>query len=136
MDDKLKSNEILEKLKAMKERDQQVQVDEDTLQLIMIVLNETFYALPAENAFEIGDTSKIHRVPGTPSYVRGVQNLRGDIASVLCLKTLMQLAVDDLIEAKRVVHSKIEENIIGFIVDKVEDVVDFPISGILTEQIY
>lgn len=130
MNDKFKSDEILEKLKVMKERDQQVQVDEDTLQLIMINLSGTLYALPAESAFEIGNNSKIYRVPGTPGYVKGVQNLRGDIASVLCLKTLMQLPEEDTVEARRVVYCQIEENVIGFLVDKVEDVIDFPISGI------
>ncbi|MBN2383307.1 purine-binding chemotaxis protein CheW [bacterium] len=130
MDNILKSDEILEKLKALKARDQQVQVDEDTLQIIIVLLGETIYALPAEHAFEIGSNSRIYPVPGTPDYVRGVQNLRGDIATVLCLRSLMQLARDELVQAKRVVYCQIEGNVIGFLVDNVEDVVDFPVSGI------
>ena len=107
MEEKLKSDEILEKLKGRKDRDQQVQVDEDTIQLIIFLLKDSTYAFPAEDAFEIDDNTKVYMVPGTPNYVKGVKNLRGDITTVLCLRTVLELQGEDD-EAEAGFHKAIE----------------------------
>ncbi|MFC1853498.1 chemotaxis protein CheW [candidate division CSSED10-310 bacterium] len=130
-DKKLKSDLILDKLKGTTKKFEQVQVDEDTVQIIIISLDGNVYAVEAENVFEIFPNQKIYSVPGTPSYVLGVQNLRGDITSILSLKVLLNLADRDDGSGLRVVYTKIEEDIVGFLVDMVNDVIDFPISGII-----
>lgn len=131
LEEKLKSELILETAKDGKKGDfDRVQVDEDTVQIIIISLDEELYALPAERVFEIGENLKIFPVPGTPAYVLGVQNHRGDIASILSLKVLLQTGHEEKGTGYRVIFTQKDDNIIGYLVDTVEDVIDYPHSKI------
>lgn len=126
----LKSDRILEKQPHKANRSQQVQVDEDTVQVVVVTLDNSSYALPSEKIFEIGENRKLYPIPGTPAYVLGIQNLRGDVASILSIKVLMRLSDRDEGTGKRVVYCMFQDNLIGFLVDSVEDVIDYPLSGI------
>jgi len=131
-DKKTKSEIILDQISASEKKSEQVQVDEETVQIIIFLLDDAHFALPAEKVFEINENQRIFPVPGTPNFVLGVLNLRGDIVSILSIKVLLKLTDEDAQTGQRVIYTKIDDNIVGFLVDKVEEVLDFPISSVKT----
>ena len=66
----------------------------------------------------------IARVPKTPSYLKGVINLRGEIIPIMSLRLKFQLAEDVLNEDTRIIIIKLDEISVGFIVDSVAEVLD------------
>ncbi len=88
----------------------------------------TFYVGNMLLGIDIRQVQEINRqlevtvVPHAPDYVRGVINLRGDVASVIDLSTILGLPEIEITRESRnvIVHSKGE--IIGFLVDRISDV--------------
>lgn len=72
---------------------------------------------------EIIKSTRITKVHLAPDYVRGVINLRGEIATVIDLRKKFSLdLVDDDVEMDIVVVRRSSENI-GILVDRVRDVI-------------
>jgi purine-binding chemotaxis protein CheW len=65
----------------------------------------------------------IARVPKTPAFLKGVINLRGDIIPVIHLRKRFNLPESEDTEDTRIIIIKLEELIIGIIVDSVAEVV-------------
>ncbi|NOY43768.1 MAG: chemotaxis protein CheW [Planctomycetes bacterium] len=88
----------------------------------------TFYVGNMLLGIDIRQVQEINRqlnvtiVPHAPNYVRGVINLRGDVASVINLSTILGLPEIEITRESRnvIVHSKGE--IIGFLVDRISDI--------------
>lgn len=86
----------------------------------------------------------IARVPKTPDYIKGVINLRGEIFPVMSLRKRFSMEEIEYNEETRIVIVKIDELIIGLIVDSVWEVIEFEdeaiesianIGGMTTEYI-
>ena len=71
---------------------------------------------------EINRQLDVTEVPHSPDYVRGVINLRGDVATVVDLRTILGLPVAEVTRESRnlIVHSQGES--IGFLVDRISDI--------------
>jgi purine-binding chemotaxis protein CheW len=71
---------------------------------------------------EINRQSEITQVPHAPEYVRGVINLRGDVATVIDLKTILGLPKSEKSRQSRnlIVHHRGES--IGLLVDRISDI--------------
>jgi purine-binding chemotaxis protein CheW len=71
---------------------------------------------------EINRQSEITQVPHAPEYVRGVINLRGDVATVVDLRTILGLPKSDNSRQTRnlIVHHRGES--IGLLVDRISDI--------------
>ena len=71
---------------------------------------------------EINRQSEITQVPHAPEYVRGVINLRGDVATVVDLRTILGLPKSDSSRQTRnlIVHHRGEA--IGLLVDRISDI--------------
>ena len=65
----------------------------------------------------------IARVPDTPEFVKGVINLRGEIIPIIELRKRFNLASIDDTENTRIIIVKIDDVIVGFIVDEVAEVI-------------
>ena len=74
-----KSQKILDKVKEQQDRDQIVNVDEEEIKLVIFTLHEDFFAFYSSNIKEILTLEKINFVPGSPEYILGISNVRGDI---------------------------------------------------------
>ncbi len=72
---------------------------------------------------EINRQAEATRVPHAPQHVRGVINLRGDVATVIDLRTVLGLERADVTRDSRnlIIHSDGEA--IGLLVDRVADIV-------------
>lgn len=86
-------------------------------------LEDEIYAIEISMVKEIIALMKTTKVPKMPSYIKGVMNLRGIIIPVIDLRLKFQM---DEIEAKMhtaIIIIQIQGSNIGFIVDKVEEVI-------------
>ena len=61
------------------------------IQLIVFRLGQEEYAIRIEQVKEVTLTPEIARMPKTPSFVKGIANLRGDIIAVVDLEERFQL---------------------------------------------
>lgn len=65
----------------------------------------------------------IARVPDTAEHIKGVINLRGEIIPVMDLRKKFNLPPAEDTENTRIVIIKIEDMVVGFIVDSVAEVI-------------
>lgn len=88
---------------------------------VLFVLNETRYAVPMENVLELQRLPRITPLPSVPAWLRGVTNLRGEVLSIVDLRSLLGLPAADTQVSQRlvVVRSMLEEIATGWIVDQV-----------------
>lgn len=103
------------------------------------------YAVPISNVQEIIPMPEPTRLPQVPDFIEGIINLRGKIIPIIDLKKRFDLGQTDDIKEKRSIIIDLEGQIIGIIVDEVnevlrlsEDEIDAPpaaISGITAEYL-
>ena len=66
----------------------------------------------------------IARVPGTPLFMKGVINLRGEIIPVMSLRLKFGLPEDTYSDDTRIIIIKLDEISVGIIVDSVAEVLE------------
>ena len=59
--------------------------------IISFNLNNDFYCIPLDSVKEVLKDTSITYVPGTPDFIEGIMNLRGDYITVLNLKKFLNL---------------------------------------------
>ena len=91
------------------------------LKHVLFVLDDTPYALPMQNVLELQRLPRITSLPSVPGWLRGVTNLRGEVLSVVDLRSLLGLPEGSNSVTQRliVVRSTQEEIATGWIVDRV-----------------
>ena len=100
----------------------EIETVNDELKLIVFKLGREEYGMDILRVQEIKRMMGITRVPSTPSFIRGVINLRGSVLPVIDLRTRLGLAENDLTEAARIIVVLVNDGIVGFIVDEVVEV--------------
>lgn len=95
-----------------------------TNQFVIFRLESQLYGIDIQSVQIIERIKNIMRVPKTPQWVKGVLNLRGEIIPVLDLSTLFDLNVKNYDEDTRIIIVKIEDTMVGLIVDSVKEVVE------------
>jgi purine-binding chemotaxis protein CheW len=90
-------------------------------QYIVFSLAETRYAAPITNVLEIGTLPRITPIPNVPAWLCGVTNLRGDILSLIDLRTFFGLEPGELSPSVRliVVRTGPDDLTTGLIVDQI-----------------
>lgn len=102
--------------------------DAETIQLLLLELGGTRYALPSTSVREILPAAAVTRLPGAPAFVRGLINLRGQLVTLIDLA--QRLTGQPASSADRttvVVQSG--ERLLGLVVDDVHDVQVLPLAG-------
>src|SRR5690606_18807984 len=72
----------------------------------------------------------ITRVPKTPSYTKGVINLRGVVTPIVDLRERFGMEVKPLDDSSRIIIVSLEEFEVGLIVDAANDVIDISVESI------
>ncbi|MFN3077619.1 MAG: chemotaxis protein CheW [Alphaproteobacteria bacterium] len=105
-----------------------VDVDEPHVKLVIFRLGEAWFAFPGDKIREVLADSPVFFLPGCPPALEGVINVRGEILSVLHLRSVMgRLSLADTVTTRILVgHGRTMRS--GIRVDRVEDVVDLPES--------
>lgn len=96
--------------------------ENELLQLVSFVVGSEEFAVPILSVQEINRMMEITRVPQSPPFVEGVINLRGQIIPVVDLRKRFGLAVTEMNNDNRVVVVEVAGRVIGFTVDKVNEV--------------
>lgn len=98
------------------------------LQLVTFEVAGEEYAVDILTVQEINRMMPLTRVPQSPPQVEGVINLRGRIIPVLDLRTRFGIAKGDQTEHSRIIVVQIHGRVLGFIVDRVHEVLRIPSS--------
>lgn len=91
---------------------------------VLFSLDEARYAVAIHQVIEADRVPQVTRVPNVPDFVRGVINLRGDILSLIDLRTLWGLPLLDQGKSARllVVRSSGEQSVTGLLVDDINGI--------------
>lgn len=92
------------------------------MQFATFYVGEVLLGIDIRKVQEINRQLDVTDVPHSPKYVRGVINLRGEVATVIELRTLLGLPAAEVTRESRnlIVHSQSES--IGFLVDRISDI--------------
>lgn len=98
------------------------QTSNTEMQLVVFDLASEFYGVDIGDVREINRMQAITRVPGAPSFVEGVINLRGRVVPVVDLRKRLNLKVGEQTQESRIVVVDIGGRDVGVIVDAVSEV--------------
>lgn len=94
----------------------------DLLQLVSFKVGTEEFGVDILKVQEINRMLKITKVPNTPEFVEGVVNLRGRIIPVIDLRKRLSIENKDHDNKTRIIVVDVNGNIVGFIVDEVNEV--------------
>lgn len=100
-----------------------VDVNDEVLQWVTFHLEDETYGINVMQVQEVLRYSEIAPVPGAPSYVLGIINLRGNVVTVIDTRTRFGLHSAEVTDNSRIVIIEAEKQVIGILVDSVAEVV-------------
>lgn len=93
------------------------------LQWVTFKLQEETYGINVMQVQEVLRYTEIAPVPGSPDYVLGIINLRGNVVTVIDTRARFGLESADITDNSRIVIIEAEKQVIGILVDSVAEVV-------------
>lgn len=105
-------------------------VEFNSTQYIVVKIGNEQYGIDISYVDNIVRMQKIIRVPKAQHYFKGVINLRGVIVPVMSIRLKMQLEDDKFNNSSRIIILKMDQALIGIIVDEVKEVVTLENSDI------
>lgn len=102
------------------------------MQWVTFRLGDEKYGINVMQVQEVLRVAEIAPVPGAPSYVLGIINLRGNVVTVIDTRNRFGLMSKDPDDNSRIVIIETESHIIGILVDSVAEVVELRASDIET----
>ena len=95
-----------------------------TNRFLTFYLEDEVYGVHISDVKEIIAMMKTTPVPKTPKFIQGVMNLRGNIIPVVDMRLKFDMPTIPPQMYTAIVIIKLAEKLIGFIVDKVEEVIN------------
>ncbi len=99
-------------------------LETENLKVVVFQLADKEYVIPVSQVQGIEKLIHITRVPKTPSFVKGVINLRGVVTPIIDLKSRFGLGESNLNDSSRIIIISLEDMNVGVIVDSANDVLD------------
>ncbi|MDY6965011.1 MAG: chemotaxis protein CheW [Halobacteriota archaeon] len=99
-------------------------------QLVVFTLGDTMYGVDVNQVREITELREITTVPGSPYFVEGVTNLRGQVTTVIDLKKRFGLEEKERDKESRIIIVESDGIPMGMIVDSVTEVLRLPTDDI------
>jgi len=93
-------------------------------QWLTFTLGPEIYAVKVVQVQEVLRYTPIAPVPGAPHEVLGIINLRGNVVTVVDLRTKFNMSVKETDEFTRIMIMDVQGFIIGVLVDTVTEVID------------
>ncbi|MDA3732610.1 chemotaxis protein CheW [Niameybacter massiliensis] len=101
-------------------------------QFVVFKLEQQYYGVDIQIVQIIERMKSIMRVPKASACIKGVMNLRGEIIPVVDMRTKFGLEARAYDEDTRIIIVKIDEDMIGIIVDQVKEVIELSSEQIET----
>ena len=98
-------------------------VEDPVVQWVTFVLNNETYGIEVLHVQEVLKVIEITPVPGSPEFVLGVINLRGNVVTVVDTRKRFGLPPIKTSESSRVIIIESGEQVVGLMVDSVAEVV-------------
>ena len=107
------------------------QVQDNTiLRWVTFRLDQEKYGINVMQVQEVLRVSEIAPVPGSPEYVLGIINLRGNVVTVIDTRKRFGLEPRELDDAARIVIVESNDQVVGIMVDSVAEVVGLKVSEV------
>jgi len=100
------------------------------IQLVTFRLKDESYGINVMQVQEVLQVSEIAPVPGAPSYVLGIINLRGNVVTVIDTRARFGLPSAERDDRSRIVIAESQQQVVGMLVDGVAEVVELRHSEI------
>lgn len=97
--------------------------DDPVLQWVTFRLEDETYGINVMQVQEVLRYSEIAPVPGAPSYVLGIINLRGNVVTVIDTRQRFGLPSAEVTDNTRIVIIEADKQVVGILVDSVAEVV-------------
>lgn len=104
--------------------------NDPVIQWVTFRLDGEIYGIKVMQVQEVLRVTEIAPVPGSPDYVMGIINLRGNVVTVIETRKRFGLAQGEIDDSSRIVIIESDENVVGMLVDSVAEVVDLKRSEI------
>ena len=128
--DKKTIEELKEMVKKEEKLKKETTIVTEEIQLVTFRLAEVDFAVPIEDVQEINRVESITSVPRAPYFVEGVMNLRGNVIPVIDLRKRFEMEFRPYDETTKVIIVKLQEKLVGFVVDSVSEVLRVPKDGL------
>lgn len=102
----------------------------ESIQVVVFQMGKELFAVSISEVWEIVLMQPITPVPGSPDFVEGVVNLRGQIIPIINLSKRLGIEAKEITSDTRIVVAQVGENTVGMIVDAVEKVTHIPTEDI------
>lgn len=102
----------------------------ETLKVVVFRLMNEEYGVEVTQVKSIERFQPITRVPNTPTFVKGVINLRGVITPIIDLRSRFNLEEGPYTELTRLIIVFLDDIEVGMIVDTAHDILDIPVDEI------
>ncbi|NUU96909.1 chemotaxis protein CheW [Marinitoga sp. 1138] len=116
----------LEDLEEFKENEfeesQKNENSEESSQYVTFIVSDELYGIKIDKVKEITKISEITKIPHTPEFIEGIMNLRGEILPIIDLNKRFGNIDHTITESSRIIVIESQNNLIGFIVDKINGV--------------
>ncbi len=108
--------------------------DTEEVQVVEFLLGDDTYAVNLFDVKEIVEASKITPLPHAPSHIRGIIDLRGEITTIIDLRTLIGASKNASSDSEDLRFIVLDESVTngktGVVVDEVASVLTVPLSEI------
>ncbi|VAX10846.1 Positive regulator of CheA protein activity (CheW) [hydrothermal vent metagenome] len=104
--------------------------NDQVIQLVTFRLQDETYGIKVMMVQEVLRVSEIAPVPGAPSYVLGIINLRGNVVTVIDTRSRFGLPKAAMDDSSRIVIIESDKQVVGILVDSVAEVVELSSSEI------
>ena len=91
------------------------------IQIVNFTVGAVNYGAPVEQVREVRDVQAVTPVPGAPSYVEGVTNLRGQIITVMDLRKRLDIDEAEK-QGQKIIVIEMGKAAVGVVVDTVTEV--------------
>jgi purine-binding chemotaxis protein CheW len=102
----------------------------EIVQLIVFNLGDEEFGANINQVIEIINVGSITPIPDSPDFIKGVTNVRGEIAVIIDLKELFLFRTKKEVESKHTIITEQGKNLFGLMVDEVTEVLRIPETGI------
>jgi purine-binding chemotaxis protein CheW len=99
------------------------EISDPILQWVTYQLGDETYGINVMQVQEVLRITEIAPVPGAPSYVLGIINLRGSVVTVIDTRSRFGLMPKETDDLSRIIIVEVNGNVIGMLVDSVAEVV-------------
>ncbi|ACL16415.1 chemotaxis protein CheW [Methanosphaerula palustris] len=106
----------------------------ESVQVVEFLLGREHFAIDLFDVREVVEYTTITKLPNTPSYIKGIIDLRGEITTIIDLKQQMNIPEETEVHEEDcrviVLDDKITKSKIGIMVDDVSSVSTFSLAQV------